>query len=314
MYIKIALIISVILQFIAAAFAITLIRKTRYNVSWILITIGFLLMAARRFFELIEIFQSGEEINEGLVINWMAVFISLLMFVGVIYIKQIFNIQERIDLIRKQNESKVFSAIIKTEEKSRQEFARDLHDGLGPILSSVKMSVSAIDKSKIDQNNREMIEHTEKNIDAAITAIKEISNNLSPHILKNYGLQRAVENFTDRFSTSDKPEIFISSNIQEKRFDYDTEITLYRIICELVANSFKHASAGRIDINLFYKMHKLELIYSDDGIGMDTESLETEITGTGLSNIFSRVKSLNGSIEVISSPNEGFNIKIVIAA
>ena len=270
-------------------------------------------MAARRFYELLEIYRSEKIIEVGIISSWMAVLISLLMFIGVIYIKQIFNVQERIEIIRKQNESKVLSAIIKTEENSRQEFAKDLHDGLGPILSSVKMSVSAIDKSKIDTSNREIIEHTEQNIDEAITVIREISNNLSPHILKNYGLHRAVENFTDRFSASEKPEICISSNIQEKRFDYNTEITIYRIICELVTNSFKHASANRIDINLFHKKNELELIYSDDGVGIVVESLETKPTGTGLSNIFSRIKSLNGSIDIISRPDAGFNVKIAVS-
>ena len=97
MYIKFALFVSVLLQFIAAAYAISLIRRTKYNISWILITLGFLLMAARRFYELIHIFQDQSELRIGLISSWMAVLISLLMFVGVIYIRQIFNIQERIE-------------------------------------------------------------------------------------------------------------------------------------------------------------------------------------------------------------------------
>ncbi len=314
MYIKIALFISVILQFIAAAIAISLIRRTRYNISWILITLGFLLMAARRFYELIQIFHSTEELKTGLISSWMAVLISLLMCVGVIYIRQIFNIQERIDSLRKQNESKVLSAIIRTEEKSRQEFSKELHDGLGPLLSGVKMSVSAIDKTKIDSSNLEIIERTEQNIDEAITAVKEISNNLSPHILKNFGLNKAVETFTDRFSSRENLDIRLSSNIEKKRFDYDTEIFIYRIICELIANTIKHASATKIDINIFYRKNELELIYSDNGIGFDVEAAESESSGMGLSNIHSRIKSLDGSIDIFSHPEEGFNLKIIVPA
>ncbi len=312
MYIKIALFISVILQFIAAAIAISLIRRTRYNISWILITLGFLLMAARRFYELIQIFHSTEGLKTGLISSWMAVLISLLMCVGVIFIRQIFNIQERIDSLRKQNESKVLSAIIRTEEKSRQEFSKELHDGMGPLLSGVKMSVSAIDKSKIDASNLEIIELTEQNIDEAITAVKEISNNLSPHILKNFGLNKAVETFTDRFSSRENLDIRLSSNIENKRFDYDTEIFIYRIICELIANTIKHASATKIDINIFYRKNELELIYADNGIGFDVEAAESESSGMGLSNIHSRIKSLNGSIDIFSHPEEGFNLKIIV--
>lgn len=312
MLIKIALFVSVILQFVAAAIAISLIRRTKYNISWILITLGFLLMAARRLYEIIQIFQNSEELKIGIISSWMAVLISLLMFVGVIYIRQIFNIQERIDALRKQNESKVLSAIIRTEEKSRQDFSKELHDGLGPLLSGVKMSISAIDKLKIDASNLEIIEHTEQNIDEAIIAVKEISNNLSPHILKNFGIHKAIRTFIDRFNARENLDIRLSSNIEGKRFDYNTEIILYRIICELIANTIKHASASKIDINLFHRNNELELIYADNGIGFDVETTETQSSGMGLSNIRSRIKSLNGDIDIFSHPEEGFNLKIII--
>lgn len=310
MYIKIALILSVILQFLAAAIAISLIRRTRYNISWILISIGFLLMAARRLVELIQLYHNIDSVPNSLLTGWMAVLISLLMFIGVIYIKQIFNIQERIEAIRKQNESKVFSAIIQTEEKSRQEFAKELHDGLGPLLSSVKMSVSAIDSSKINLSNREIVTLTEQNIDEAIIAVKEISNNLSPHILKNYGLQQALENFIQRFQVNENLDIRLSSNIKNQRFDYNSEIILYRIVGELIRNTIKHASASKVELNIFYEKNSLELIYSDNGIGLNLQANEGKYSGIGLSNIESRVKSLNGNMEIVSNPGEGFNLKI----
>jgi signal transduction histidine kinase len=314
MYIKIALFVSVLLQFIAAAYAISLIRRTKYNISWILITLGFLLMAARRFYELIHIFQDVSKLRIGLISSWIAVLISLLMFGGVIYIRRIFNIQDRIEQLRKQNESKILSAIIRTEEKARQEFSKELHDGLGPLLAGVKMSISAIDKSKIDASNLEIIGHTEQNIDEAITVVKEISNNLSPHILKNFGLHKAVVTFIERFGTIENLDIRLSSDIEVKRFDYNTEIILYRIICELIANTMKHASATKIDISLFHRGNNLELLYSDNGIGFDIEAIETSSPGMGLSSIQSRIKSLNGSIDLFSHPEEGFNLKIIVSA
>ena len=314
MYVKIALFLAVILQFIAAAFAISLIRRTKYNVSWILVTVGFLLMAARRFYELLQTFQPADEPPIGLISSWTAVLISVLMFVGAIYIRRIFTIQERIDALRKLNESKVLAAILRTEEKSRQEFSKELHDGIGPLLSSVKMSVSAIVKSKIDASNLEIIEHTEQNIDEAITALKEISNNLSPHILKNFGLHKAIQTFTERIGTRENFDIRFVSNIEEKRFEYNTEITLYRIICELIANTIKHASATKIGINLSHKQNELELLYNDNGKGFDVEASESLSSGMGLSNIRSRIKSLNGEIEILSHPEEGFNLKIIISA
>ncbi len=312
MFIKVALILSVLLQFAAALTAISLLKRTRYNISWILISIGFLLMAVRRWYELTYIYNAEELIRKNLVGSWIAVITSLLMFAGVIFIRKIFNIQDRIEKLRKQNESKVLSAIINTEEKSRQEFSKELHDGLGPLLSSVKMSISAIDKTKVNQENKEIIEHTEQNVDEAIIAIKEISNNLSPHILKNFGLMKAIETFISRINAGEEKDILLESNLKEKRFNYNTEIILYRIVCELITNTIKHANASKINIDLFLKKNEIELNYFDNGIGFDHEEAQIQSTGMGLSNIHSRIKSLNGNIEIYSLPDEGFNLKITL--
>ncbi|MBA7582309.1 Sensor histidine kinase ComP [subsurface metagenome] len=312
MFIKIALILSVLLQFAAAITAISLIRRTRYNISWIFISIGFLLMAVRRWYELVYIYNAEELIRKNIVGSWIAVVTSLLMFVGVIFIRQIFNILRRIEKLREQNESKVLSAIITTEEKSRQQFSKELHDGLGPILSSIKMSISAINKSKVNSSNKEIINNAEQNIDEAIVVVKEISNNLSPHILKNYGLTKAIETFISRFNTGEEIDILLESNLKEKRYDYNTEIIVYRIVCELISNTLKHAFANKIDIDLFYKKNTLELNYFDNGIGFDLDEIQNQHVGMGLSNIHSRIRSLDGTIDTFSLPNEGFNLKITL--
>ncbi|MGD2035256.1 MAG: histidine kinase [Bacteroidales bacterium] len=312
MFIKAALILSVLLQFAAALIAISLIKRTRYNVSWILISIGFLLMAVRRWYELVYIYNADELIRKNLIGGWIAVVTSILMFSGVIFIRKIFNIQERLDKLRQQNESKILAAIINTEEKSRQEFSKDLHDGLGPLLSSVKMSISAIDKLKTDKSNREIIVNTEQNVDEAIAAVKEISNNLSPHVLKNFGLIKALETFISRLKTGDEIDILLESDLKEKRFDYNTEIILYRILCELIINTIKHARASKINIDCFHRKNVLELVYSDNGIGFDTEKIQDQSTGMGIPNIYSRIRSLDGTIEMYSRQNEGFHLKITL--
>jgi hypothetical protein len=109
MYIQIALILSVLLQFGASIIAISLIRKTKFNISWIMISIGFFLMAFRRLYELIQLLNANNN-TETLISSWVAVLISLLMFIGAIYIRRIFNFQERINNLRKKNESYVLSA------------------------------------------------------------------------------------------------------------------------------------------------------------------------------------------------------------
>ena len=275
-----------------------------------MISIGFFLMALRRLSELIDIINNGQDSVQTHINGWIAVLISLLMFIASIYIRQIFNLQGKINKLSKENEAKVLSAIIKTEEKERQKFAKELHDGLGPILSSIKMAISAINKSVVGKTNEQIIDKTENTVDNAIITIKEISNNLSPHILNSFGLEKAIKTFTDTIVTGKDFEIILSSNLNGKRFDYNIEIVLYRIIGELITNTLKYASANKVEISLFNYEKKLELFYSDNGIGFDIKNIKSK--GMGLSNINSRIKSLDGEMEIHSKHKQGFFIKITL--
>ncbi len=267
-------------------------------------------MAIRRLIELIDIVNIDHKSTQTLINSWIAVLISLLMFIASIYIRQIFNWQGKINKLRKENEAKVLSAIIKTEEKERQKFAKELHDGLGPILSSIKMAISAVNKSIVGNTNEKIIKKTELAVDNAILSIKEISNNLSPHILERFGLEKAIKTFTDTIITKKNLEIILSSNLAGKRYNYNIEVTLYRIIGELITNTLKYASASKVEISLFHYEKELELFYSDNGIGFDMKN--TRSKGMGLSNINSRVKSLDGEMEMHSKHKKGFFLKITI--
>lgn len=313
MLIKVALIISVLLQFGASATSIRLIKRTKYNISWILISIGLILMAFRRLYDLIMIYNVNIEQTKGNIISaWVSVLISLLMFIGVIYIRQIFNLQQKIDNLRKENESKVLAAIIKAEEETKKKFAKELHDGLGPVLSSIKMTISAINREKIGEKNQQIIDKTSHAIDEALVTVKEVSNNLSPHILQNYGLLKAVKTFSDNINLDKSCKIKIVSNIEQTRLNQDIEIIFYRIICELIINTIKYARAGQIKIGLFLKTDSLHLSYSDNGKGFNMEDVQNNSEGMGLSNIKSRIKSLNGELKMFSKPGKGFRLEIAV--
>ncbi|WP_461633365.1 sensor histidine kinase [Labilibaculum euxinus] len=310
MLLQIALIVSVLLQFGAFFITISLIPKTRFNSSWIMVSIGFLLMALRRFTELFSVFNADQGKPEIFITNWMAVVISLLMFFGAFYIRRIFQLQDKVDKERKENEAKVLSAVIKTEEQERHRFAKELHDGLGPILSTIKMTNSALNKSAENSNNLQIIQKTDQAINEAIITVKEISNKLSPHILERYGLEKAIKTFVGGIQLTDQYQIQLNIQLCGKRFDYNVELILYRIIGELFSNTIKHASASKIDLSLLSYHQKLELMYSDNGIGFSTEP--KPVKGMGLSNIHTRVKSLDGTIEINSRKNEGVYLKIEI--
>ncbi|HOP12910.1 ATP-binding protein [Lentimicrobium sp.] len=312
MTLKIALILSFVLQFVAATIALSLTKRTRTNIAWWLISFGFLLMAIRRIFEFFQISDSESRLITGMLSTWTGVLISVLMLGSLIFIKRIFNIQKRMDDLRKANESRVLSAIVRTEENERLNFAKELHDGLGPLLSSVKMAVSSAHTGNNGPQNKEVMIHAEKLIDESITSLKEISNKLSPHVLNNFGIKKAVKSFITHVPPVEDLNINFETNLAEKRYPYNTEVVLYRVICELITNSLKHAEARNIYITLMDEADGIRLDYLDDGIGFDSKILEIGDKGMGFANIRSRIKSLNGTIDIYTVPNEGVRVNVKI--
>jgi signal transduction histidine kinase len=314
MVIKISLILSVIIQFIAAIIAVSLIKRTKNNIAWILISMGFLVMAARLFFEVLIVFDPVNKAINGYFYSWLGVLVSLLMLFSLIFIRRIFNVQKKYDELRIERETEVLGAIVKAEENERVRFAKELHDGLGPLLSSIKMSVSMVKKLMGNDSDFRIIDNTEKLIDESIFTIKEISNNISPHILNNFGLVKALHSFVTKIQVSNNINIIINSNLTEKRYNYNIEVVFYRVICELITNTLKHASANRITIDLFEDNNELILEYIDDGIGFSPEKAELAGDGMGLANMKSRISSLNGTIQIKSRKNKGvcFTIKVTL--
>jgi len=314
MLLKIALLLSMLIQLGAAITAVSLIRRTRFNISWILISAGFVLMALRRLSEFSALFWETQLVSKVEVSSWIGVMISILMLAGVIFIRQIFNLQDRIELLRKENESRLLKAVIQGEEQARRAIARDLHDGLGPVLSSIKMTVSAIDSCKMDNTNQKMVELTCKATDEAIVALKEISNHLSPHLLKNYGLMKALEAISNQMLANTTINFDLKGNIESKRFHYDIEIGLFRVISELLNNSIKHADPAKISLDISETKDILKMSYSDDGKGfeMKDELSSLEGKGMGFENIRSRIKSMNGFYFLESEPGNGMKINVQI--
>lgn len=310
MSLKIALIVSVILQFITAFLAMTLIKRTKTNIAWWLISFGFLLMAIRRLFDLFDVYDS--RIAGGLFNIWIGVLISIVMLLSLSFIKRIFNIQKRYEELKKMNEARVFSAIIKTEEDLKQKFSKELHDGLGPLLSSVKMAVSAIIKDPKSEQNIKILKNTDNLINESINTVKEISNDLSPHVLNNFGLEKAIKSHIKKFEVYEGPKIVFKSNLDNKRYPYTIETVVYRIICELITNTLKHAEANNIFLDILAENELLKIKYMDDGKGFEFTNSYNELSGLGLTNIQSRIKSVHGKCDIHSAPDEGFNINILI--
>lgn len=314
MVLQILLVISIILQFFAVAVAIKLTKVTKYNFSWILLTIGFLVMAVRLLVEFLPNVSNFRPDELGEFMVWSGVIMSLTFAIGVFMIQRIFKYMKRVEDSRRLTEKMFLNAIIQTEEKERKRFAKDLHDGLGPLLSTVKMSVSTLAQLEHDRNSKEIVKNTEMIINEAIKSLKEISDNLSPHVLDNFGLLRALRNFTNKINTTKAIQIKLNSNLTDERFENNMEVVLYRVVCELINNTIKHAKAKKIEIDLNKEEKNLTIVYQDNGKGFDKDKLLEQPTssGMGFSNIFSRINSLKGEILVDSAPGRGTLVTIKV--
>jgi signal transduction histidine kinase len=268
-------------------------------------------MALRRLFEFSDFFWESKLFLKEEINGWIGVLISLFVFVGVIFIKKIFNLQDEIEVLREENEKKILSAVINTEEKARQRFARELHDGMGPVLSSIKMTLSAVNKENLTPMNLKIIETAHNAASNSIVTLKEIANNMSPHLLTNYSLKHALDTLASQLFTQKNIGHEFDFQIDEKHLSDEMNINFYRIISELMNNSFVHANPQKVYLEVKEEDSYIHIRYLDDGKGFEYDSRNKKFsdTGMGMNNIFSRTKSLNGHYSIVTAPGHGFLIE-----
>ena len=303
--------ISLALQVAAAVIAISLFKRTKFNVSWILISSGFLLMTLSRVFELWPTIEPERAEQMVVIQRWLDFVISLVLLVGVFYIRKIFLFMRRLDELRSETGKRVLSAVIRTEEQERKRFAKELHDGLGPLLSVIKMLVSGMDEKNSNEVNGKIKQNLRLAVDEAIANVRNVSANISPHLLNNFGLKDSIEAFIKRMGQAEHFHIQFTTNLETQRFNYNVEVIVYRVICELINNTLKHAAATEVTISLQLENEVLYLEYTDNGVGFDVASVG-RFGGMGLDNMRYRLQSGNGNIEITSEHGHGMRANAYI--
>ena len=212
---------------------------------------------------------------------------------------------------RKLIDKKLLDAIIHTQEEDQKRYARELHDGLGPILSTLKMHLEWMNSPEQPVNKDKIIQHSIKTVNEAVNTVKEIANNLSPHVLQKFGLAYAISTYINKIGANLNVEISFQTNIKEL-VDETVETDLYRIVLECINNSLKHAKCSSILIKLKKYEHSLFLGFMDNGKGFDITKVRESNNGMGLYNIINRIRHLNGKFKMISNPNQGFILTCLI--
>lgn len=208
----------------------------------------------------------------------------------------------------KENERELFRAVIKAQEEERQVISSNIHDDLGALLTSARISIdNIITDANPEQINQ--LKHLAEVVSQASRSAKTASNALTPNTVSKYGLKGAINDLPTIFRYADVI-IEVSYDIR-KELDSFIQISIYRIIYEIVNNSVKYSAGKNINVNVFEDLkNHIQIEVSDNGKGFTTENILE--TSNGIKNIKNRVNLLNGKISIESSNGNGCKYLISI--
>lgn len=216
----------------------------------------------------------------------------------------------RIKELEQEKQLISMNSLLKGQEEERGRLAKDLHDGLGGMLSGVKLSLGAMKGNLIlSEDNARLFSRALNQLDNSIGEMRRVAHNMMPEALVRLGLQQAIQDYCDGLSESQPLKINCLFYGLETRLDAATEIVVYRIVQELLNNVVKHAAATESLVQVMRHDNNLNITVEDNGKGFIVE--ESRVTqGVGLSNLRTRVDYLKGQLDIQSAPGKGTSIHI----
>lgn len=236
----------------------------------------------------------------------ITIFISVLLAIVLIYfVVSIIRYHRRYIRLQRQK----IMAEISIQENERKRIANDLHDSIGPLLSSVKLQINSIDVSS--EEDQRVINNAGRYLDEIIGSMREISYNLFPNTLQRKGLTEATREFINNMNHRHSTSINLYLK-DEVTLTPEKEIHVFRILQEIVQNTLKHASAKTLQLGFGKENNELLILTKDDGKGFDMEKARKNGDGFGLKSIESRVDILHGQMDVQSDLAKGTSYFIKI--
>jgi len=211
--------------------------------------------------------------------------------------------EQQVKRLEKEKQLVATQAVLDGETRERARLARDLHDGLGSMMTGAKLNLLEMKKGiKLEYDDVERFNRSVGLLDESIQEMRRVAHHLMPDSLSRFGLRPAVSDFCSAL-----PPVLFAYYGDESRLDPNLEVLIYRSIHELVNNALKHAGADKIMVQIIQEPDRIAFTVQDDGCGFDP-SAETE--GMGLQNIRTRVASYNGMLDFNSKPGEGTEINV----
>ncbi|NOX85776.1 MAG: tetratricopeptide repeat protein [Chlorobi bacterium] len=246
---------------------------------------------------------------------WVSVFmvvilLGLLIFFRMRARKNRIIAEQKIRKLEDEKKLMAAQAVLVGQEKERERIARELHDGIGILLSTASIHFSSVE-SKADKETSEMLKKANKLLKEASKEVRQISHNMMPGVLSKFGLMEALEDMFEKVQDAGEVQVDLRLEIGEERLPENMEIMLYRVIQEMLNNTLKHAKASKIRFSLIKENDEIRMEYADDGVGFDEAELPHD-KNLGLAGIRSRVEYLGGAVELRSGKGKGIMYFITI--
>jgi two-component system, NarL family, sensor kinase len=253
-------------------------------------------------------------------LNYLLAFgvISLAIIFTLLYLNYRYkqNLQQkRITELETEKQLTATAAVLKGEEQERTRLAKDLHDGLGGMLSGIKFSMNTMKGNLLmTPDNAQAFERSIDMLDSSIKEMRRVAHNMMPEALVKFGLDTALKDFCNDINQSGALKVnYQSIGVEQATIEKTTAITIYRVVQELINNTMKHAAAKNAIVQVSKTDELLSITVEDDGKGFDPVILQ-QAKGIGWTNIKSRVDFLKGILDVQSSIGNGTSIHIELQA
>ncbi|MBS1619264.1 MAG: sensor histidine kinase [Bacteroidetes bacterium] len=204
-------------------------------------------------------------------------------------------------------------AVLEAEEAERQRIGRDLHDGVGQLLSATKLNLSGLEASMTasDLRGHDVLQSAMALLDESVREVRSISHSMMPNVLIKSGLVSAVRDFVNKMNTSNL-KIDLDIVGMNQRLDTTAEAVMYRVFQEIINNTIRHSGANHVTIQLLRHEYELVLMVEDNGGGFDVAKVLSDENGIGIKNIRSRIEYLHGTVNFDSAPGKGTTVTVEI--
>lgn len=215
---------------------------------------------------------------------------------------------QKLENVLKDQELTAIDAMIEGQEKERQRIANDLHDDLGGLMATVKLHFNALK----EKQTPELYTKTNQLIDEAYEKVRTVAHAKNSGVIAKQGLLKAIRQMAQTISAANTINIDVIDHGLDNRLENSLELTIFRIIQELVTNIIKHAQATEASIHITNHEDSLNIMVEDNGKGFNPSQVTKTNKGMGISSIDKRVAHLEGTMTIESEYNQGTTIIIDI--